>query len=176
MLNVNNRNTRTRCEICSKLTIKIPVRRHWTYFTPCSSVSIVIFEHVMPAGLNAGTKWFPVIRPKICGNYAFPENFHTRKPHEITVFSIVMAYIFIDHMNPIMILFYNLYDQQSENTATIYQMLLDLVTFWKPLDCSFSSRHKSFKIMLLYHCSNVSLNTCTCYANTQQRYLHLLVI
>ena len=25
----NNRNTRKRCEICSKLTIKIPERRHW---------------------------------------------------------------------------------------------------------------------------------------------------
>ena len=28
MLKVNNRNTRTRCEICSKLTIKTPERRH----------------------------------------------------------------------------------------------------------------------------------------------------
>ena len=27
MFKVNNRNTRTRCEICSKLTIKIPERR-----------------------------------------------------------------------------------------------------------------------------------------------------
>ena len=37
---VNKRNTRTRCEICSKLTIK-------TYFTPCSNISIVNFEHVI---------------------------------------------------------------------------------------------------------------------------------
>ena len=29
LLKVNNRNTRTRCEICSKLTIKIPERRQW---------------------------------------------------------------------------------------------------------------------------------------------------
>ena len=28
MLKVNNRNTRARCEICSKLTIKRPERRH----------------------------------------------------------------------------------------------------------------------------------------------------
>ena len=42
-LQVNNRNTRTRC---SKLTIKTPERRH---FTPCSGVSTVIFELV-----NAG--------------------------------------------------------------------------------------------------------------------------
>ena len=41
LLQVNNRNTRPRCEICSKLTIKAP-----PYFTPCSSVSIVNFEHV----------------------------------------------------------------------------------------------------------------------------------
>ena len=43
LLKVNNRNTRTRCEICSKLTIK-------TYFTLGSSVSIANFEHVI-AGL-----------------------------------------------------------------------------------------------------------------------------
>ena len=35
-LKVNNRNTRARCEICSKLTIKTPERR-----TPCSSAFIV---------------------------------------------------------------------------------------------------------------------------------------
>ena len=28
MFKVNNKNTRTTCEICSKLTIKIPERRH----------------------------------------------------------------------------------------------------------------------------------------------------
>ena len=32
MLKVNNRNTRTRCEICSKLTIKTPERRHWHHW------------------------------------------------------------------------------------------------------------------------------------------------
>ena len=36
-----NRNTRTRCEICSKLTIRTPERR------PCSSVSIINFDHVI---------------------------------------------------------------------------------------------------------------------------------
>ena len=34
LFKVNNRNNRTKCEICSKLT-------------PCSSVSIVNFEHVI---------------------------------------------------------------------------------------------------------------------------------
>ena len=29
MLKVNNRNTKTRCEICSKLTIKTPEQCHW---------------------------------------------------------------------------------------------------------------------------------------------------
>ena len=37
MFKVNNRNSRTRCEICSKLTIKTPERRQWR---------IVNFEHI----------------------------------------------------------------------------------------------------------------------------------
>ena len=54
---VNNRNTRARCEICSKLTIKIPERRQWRrsgifvvnfeHISPYSSVPIVNFEHVI---------------------------------------------------------------------------------------------------------------------------------
>ena len=41
---VDIKNTRKRCEICSKLTIKTTERRYlWTYFTPFSSVSIVDF-------------------------------------------------------------------------------------------------------------------------------------
>ena len=42
VLKVNNRNTRTSCEICSKLTIKTPERRHWR----CSGVFIVNFEYI----------------------------------------------------------------------------------------------------------------------------------
>ena len=38
---VSNRNTRARCEICSKLTIKTPERRQWR-----SGVFIVNFEHI----------------------------------------------------------------------------------------------------------------------------------
>ena len=43
LLKVNNRNTRTRREICSKLTIKTPERRHWRR----SGVFIVNFEQVI---------------------------------------------------------------------------------------------------------------------------------
>ena len=43
LLKVNNRNTSTRCEICLKLTIKTPERRHWRR----SSVFIVNFEHIL---------------------------------------------------------------------------------------------------------------------------------
>ena len=32
LLNVNNRNTRTRCEICSKLTIKTPWALFWCLY------------------------------------------------------------------------------------------------------------------------------------------------
>ena len=42
MFKVNNRNTRTRGEICSKLTIKIPDRRHWRR----SSIFIANFEQI----------------------------------------------------------------------------------------------------------------------------------
>ena len=57
MFKVNNRDTRTRCKMCSKLTIKTSERRHSGVFIvnfehiliPCSSVSIVNFEQV-----NAG--------------------------------------------------------------------------------------------------------------------------
>ena len=39
---VNNRNSRTKCEICSKLTIKTPKQRQWRH----SSVFIVNYEHI----------------------------------------------------------------------------------------------------------------------------------
>ena len=42
LLKVNSRNTRTRCEICSKLTIKLPERCHWRL----SGNFIVNFEHI----------------------------------------------------------------------------------------------------------------------------------
>ena len=68
MFKVNNRNTRTRCEICSKLTIK-------THFTPCSSVSIVNFEH-----LNAG--WVILteknLRPTHCKSGEISFSFYIR--------------------------------------------------------------------------------------------------
>ena len=48
LLNVNNRNTRTRYQVCSNLTIKIPKRRRWRRF----GVFIVNFEHVI-AGWEA---------------------------------------------------------------------------------------------------------------------------
>ena len=45
---VNNRNTRTRFEICSKLTIKTTERRQWRH----SRVFIVNFEHISHPSLN----------------------------------------------------------------------------------------------------------------------------
>ena len=41
LFNVNNINTRKRCEICSKLTVKTPERRR------CSGVFTVNFEHIL---------------------------------------------------------------------------------------------------------------------------------
>ena len=42
MFKDNNRNTKTRCEICSELTMNTPERRHWRR----SGVFIVNFEHI----------------------------------------------------------------------------------------------------------------------------------
>ena len=42
LLKVNNRNTRTRCDISSKLTIKIQEQHHWRR----SGIFIVNFEHI----------------------------------------------------------------------------------------------------------------------------------
>ena len=43
LFHVNNRNTRTMCEICSKLIIKTPEQRHWRRF----GVFIVNFEQIL---------------------------------------------------------------------------------------------------------------------------------
>ena len=53
-LKVNKRNTRTRCEISSKLTIKTPEQRHWR---PCNA--IVNFEWVNAGWevLNTPLEW-----------------------------------------------------------------------------------------------------------------------
>ena len=42
LLKVSSRNTRARCEICSKLTIKISERRQWCR----SGIVIVNFKHI----------------------------------------------------------------------------------------------------------------------------------
>ena len=42
LVKVNNRNTTIRCEICSKLPVKTPERRHWRH----SGAFIVNFEHI----------------------------------------------------------------------------------------------------------------------------------
>ena len=47
LFKVDNRNTRKRCEICSKLTIKIPEWLTLNIFHTCSTVSVVNFEHVI---------------------------------------------------------------------------------------------------------------------------------
>ena len=54
MFKVNNRNIRTKCGVCSKLTLKalerclriVLVSRLFVKFKPCSTVSIIKFEQV----------------------------------------------------------------------------------------------------------------------------------
>ena len=59
LFKVNNENTGTMCEICSKLTIKTPEQCHWS----CSAVFIVNFEQisriVLVFPLLTLNKWIP---------------------------------------------------------------------------------------------------------------------
>ena len=48
MFKFNDRNTRTKCEICSKLTIKTPERWQWRR----SGFFIVSFEHISHLALK----------------------------------------------------------------------------------------------------------------------------
>ena len=48
LLKVNNRNTRTRCKIKLKLTIKTPKRPKWHHY----GVFIVNFKHISPLVLK----------------------------------------------------------------------------------------------------------------------------
>ena len=50
MFKVNNRSTRTRSEICSKLTIKTPEQRR--HYPALFGVFIVNFEQVTESGLT----------------------------------------------------------------------------------------------------------------------------
>ena len=76
MFKINNRNTRTRCETCSNLTIKTPEQRQWL----CSGVFIVKFEHIshlvlvlllltlnrqMPTGLLPSKSSLPAEKTKL---------------------------------------------------------------------------------------------------------------
>ena len=70
LLKVKSRNTRTRCVICSKLTIKTPERHQWrrsgvfivsfwTYFTPCTiSLLFLICINDLSEGLSSNAKLF----------------------------------------------------------------------------------------------------------------------
>ena len=66
LFKVSNRNTRKRCKMRSKLTIKTPERSHrrrsdvfnilntwlWTYFTHFSNVSFTDFKHINDSWVN----------------------------------------------------------------------------------------------------------------------------
>ena len=57
MFKVNNRNTRTKSEICSNLTIEIPKRRH---------ISLLVFlllnlSRLMPTGVNIVSSFFSML-------------------------------------------------------------------------------------------------------------------
>ena len=59
MFKVNNRNTRTRCEICSKLTIKIPERRHWQVNAGWDNVVIICQKYYIEIILKINQLYWP---------------------------------------------------------------------------------------------------------------------
>ena len=87
---VNNRNTRTRCEIYSKLTIKTPktsfccfYSKLWTYSTPFSSVSIVDFEQVNVSWDNYSVVKFSKQSCSTVLTNTFSEWFHKKNHRKI---------------------------------------------------------------------------------------------
>ena len=69
MFKVNNRNTRTRCEICSKLTIKISLLLTLIIFHSLLNVSIVNFEQVNASWDIMGIRHFPSLLKAITNNF-----------------------------------------------------------------------------------------------------------
>ena len=89
LFKVNNKNTRKRCEICSKLTIKTPERCHWYH----SGVFIVNFEQISHTSLIFPlltlNKLIPawVISPKLHDHiqfrsFVFPKLISTGSDHQ----------------------------------------------------------------------------------------------
>ena len=60
MFKVNNRNTRTRCEICSKLTIKIPERCHWQVNAGWDNVVIICQKYYVEIILKINQLYWPI--------------------------------------------------------------------------------------------------------------------
>ena len=56
LLKVDNRNTRTRCKVCSKLTIKTSERRHWLrsgfFIVNFEYISHLVVAFLLPVGLR----------------------------------------------------------------------------------------------------------------------------
>ena len=51
MFKVNNRNTRTWCKICSKLTIKTPERRHWCLEESFLDLAMMVIQENLNAAV-----------------------------------------------------------------------------------------------------------------------------
>ena len=73
MFKFSNKNTRTRCEICSNLTIGVvlvSLLLTLKIFPPCSTVSIVNFEQVNTEAVD-GDQQHPAAISQICQNTSF---------------------------------------------------------------------------------------------------------
>ena len=120
---ITKRNTRKRCEICSKLTIKIPERRECR----CSGIFRVNFEHIsnlflvfllltlnklMFAGLHQYFHTFFSLCYRILESIKIKEmvqNQHSVKEDAIIVFFLWMIIIYLVFRDSILFLWYVLW-------------------------------------------------------------------
>ena len=73
------------CETCSKST---PERRQWhTYFTPCSSISIVNFEQVNSDWVNTFEGLF-----SICSYYRYQNDYHLVRVGHSNYFAVQLLW------------------------------------------------------------------------------------
>ena len=95
MFKVNYRNTRKRCKICSKLTIKIPEwhqRQLTTYFTPFSSVSTVDLEQVNVTGQWSGISLKKHGKLKKCILWSQKTAKYSTRLYTFNSFAVLLSY------------------------------------------------------------------------------------
>ena len=153
-----NRNTRTRSEICSKITIKTPERRHeprcdafivnFTYFTCYSSVSIVDFEQVN------------VCQEPVLWIYIYPR---AERRHSTTVFIFQISHLVLIFLLLILsiyliagfdISYFRRFQIKMNPSFMAYSFLQKISTKWNAHPLASSSKQAMFITNFNTNCAN----------------------